>query len=66
MSFTEYKFFIFFAIVYATMWVSKFCISDKPYFTTANKILLLISSYALTAIVDWKFCISLSAVTVIV
>ncbi|MBR2867937.1 MAG: MBOAT family protein [Clostridia bacterium] len=66
MSFTEYKFFIFFAIVYATMWVSKFCISDKPYFTTVNKLLLLISSYALTAIVDWKFCISLSAVTLIV
>ncbi len=66
MSFTEYKFFVFFAAVYAVMWVSKLVLADKKCFVATNKVLLLISSYALTAIVDWKFCFSLILVTVTV
>ncbi len=66
MSFTEYKFFIFFAVVYALMWTSKIFLANKQYFTSANKVILLMSSYALTALVDWRFCISLFAVTVVI
>lgn len=66
MSFTEYKFFVFFAAVYFVMWISKLILAGKKSFVTANKVLLLVSSYVLTALVDWKFCFSLLAVTVIV
>lgn len=48
------------------MWICKLVSANKNYFTTINKVLLLLSSYTLTAIVDWKFCISLLAVTITV
>lgn len=66
MSFTEYRFFIFFAVVYAAMWVSKFLFSEKSFYTMSNKIILLSTSYLLVAIVDWRFCLSLLAVTILV
>ncbi len=66
MSFTDYKFFIFFAVVYAVMWIAKCFFSEKNHFVPINKILLLVSSYALTAIVDWKFCFSILLVTVLI
>ncbi len=66
MSFTEYRYFIFFAVVYVVMWISKLVLSNKRCFATTNKLLLLVSSYVLTAVVDWKFCFSLLAVTAIV
>ena len=66
MSFTEYRFFIFFAVIYIVMWLLKLTFSNKNFFTTINKTVLLVSSYVLTAIVDWRFCISLSVVTAIV
>lgn len=48
------------------MWLLKLVFAGKKSFAVANKTALLISSYALTAIVDWRFCISLSVVTAIV
>ena len=66
MSFTEYKFFIFFAIVYGSMWISKLVLSNKSIFVSTNKIILLSASYLLVAIVDWRFCLSLCVVTILV
>ena len=66
MSFTEYKFFIFFAVVYVVMWILKLLFSKKDIFVTLNKIVLLSASYLLVAIVDWRFCFSLLFVTVLV
>ncbi len=66
MSFTDYKFFIFFAVVYVAMWITKWIFSQRKNFTCINKVLLLLSSYALTAIVDWKFCFSILLVTVLI
>ena len=66
MSFTEYRFFIFFVIVYAIMWIAKWLFLKKSVFTDLNKIILLLTSYVLVFIVDWKFCVSLFAVTAIV
>ncbi len=66
MSFTEYKFFIFFAIIYGAMWISRLLLSKKSIFATINKIILLSASYLLVAIVDWRFCLSLCAVTSLV
>lgn len=63
MSFTEYRFFIFFAVVYIALWISKLTLGKSKAFVNANKIILLAASYALTAIVDWKFCFSLLLVT---
>ncbi len=66
MSFTEYRFFIFFAVVYVLMWCAKLFVGRKSCFMTVNKVLLLVSSYALTAIVDLKFCLSLTLVIVLI
>ncbi len=64
MSFTEYRFFIFFAVIYIAMWLSKLLLGKSDAFIKTNKIILLIASYALTAIVDWRFCFCLLLVTV--
>lgn len=67
MSFTEYKFVLFFAVVYALLWISKLIFSrSRDTFVSVNKIILLVSSYAFTAIADIRFCISLLAVTVLI
>ncbi len=66
MSFTEYGFFAFFAVVYAAMWISKLLFGKKSSFASINKIILLAASYALTAFADWKFCFSLLLVTVLI
>ena len=62
MSFTEFRFLIFFAAVYVLLWGAKLFVGKKSCFVTVNKLLLLAASYALTAIVDPKFCLSLTLV----
>lgn len=66
MSFTEYRFFIFFAVVYVLLWCAKLIVGRKSCFMTVNKVLLLVASYALTAIVDLKFCFSLTLVIALI
>lgn len=67
MSLTGYKFVLFFAIVYASLWISKlFFFRSKDTFVTVNKIILLVSSYVFMAMADIRFCISILAVTVLI
>lgn len=66
MSFTEYRFFIFFAVVYVLAWCVKLLFGSKSCFVSVNNVLLLGASFALTAIVDWKFCFSLLLVIILI
>lgn len=64
MAFSDVKFIIFFAVVYAVLWLTRLCFSNK--YNSVSKIVLLISSIAYIIISDWSCVIYLflmSAVT---
>ena len=67
MSFTEYKFFVFFAAVYALLWISKLIFPRrKDAFVAVNKVILLVGSYVFIAMADIRFCLSVLAVTALI
>lgn len=67
MALTQFKFWIFFAIIYIILWIVKLIISkESKYLVRINKFILLIGSYAFVFLADWRACLSLIFVTIMI
>ena len=65
MAFTSFKFVVFFAIVYALLWLIKWVFGKKNSYSAIYKAFLLIGSYAFMAIADWRFAVCIFALTAV-
>ena len=65
MAFTSFKFVVFFAVVYALLWLIKWAFGKKNSYCAVYKAFLLIGSYAFMAIADWRFAVCIFLLTVV-
>lgn len=65
MAFTSFKFVVFFAAVYALLWLIKWAFGEKNSYSVVYRTFLLIVSYTFMALADWRFAVCILLLTAV-